>query len=362
MKASTMALCALSLSGSVLAHAPANADAVKDFYAGPGNKMQFVIRSTPGGGYDLLTRLLARHMGRFIPGNPTLTPVNMPGGGGIVAANYLYNVAPKDGTVIEIISQGLTVDQALGLSPALKADMRKLNWIVNVVYSNQTLVSWGKSPTRSLDDAKKRETTIGSTGAGSVSVQLPALLNNTLGTKFKIIFGYRGGHAINLAMERGEVEGRGANPYTDWMASKPTWIPEKVVIPLIQIGLKKEEGLPDTPLLLDQKVAPEHKPVIEFMSKAAAVGRPLATSPGVPKERVAALEKAFFDMIKDPKFIEDAKKTGSTIRPMTGKELTALVNSIIDTPDDIKERVKAVLRPKDADAQKVKGGGKKKSK
>lgn len=344
----------------ICAVSPATADSVKDFYSGPGKKMQFVIRSTPGGGYDLLTRLLARHMGRFIPGNPVLTPVNMPGGGGIVAANYLYNIAPKDGTVIEIISQGLAVDQALGLSPQLRADLRKFNWIVNVVYSNQTLVTWGKSKTRSLADAKSRVTTIGSTGAGSVSVQLPALLNNTIGTKFKIIFGYRGGHAINIAMERGEVEGRGANPYTDWMASQPTWIPNKTVIPIVQIGLTKEPGLPDTPLLLDQKVAPEDKPVIEFMSKAAAVGRPLATAPGVPKERVKALEKAFFDMTKDPKFQEDARRSHSTVRPMTGAEISALVTGIIETPQAVKDRVKAVLRPKSEDASRVAGGKKKK--
>ncbi|MGE3248475.1 MAG: hypothetical protein AB7J19_19315, partial [Beijerinckiaceae bacterium] len=124
--------------------------------------------------------------------------------------------------------------------------------------------------------------------------------------------------------------------------------------------LKKEEALPDVPLLLDQKVSPEHKPVVEFMSKAATLGRPLATTPGVPKERVEALRKAFFAMIKDPKFIEDARKSNSTIRPQTGPELAALVASIIDTPDDVKQRVKDVLRPKDADAQKVAGGGKKK--
>ncbi|MCC2098762.1 MAG: hypothetical protein KDJ29_17855 [Hyphomicrobiales bacterium] len=356
MKKFILTVAALVAGGA----APAAADSVRDFYSGPGKKMQFVIRSTPGGGYDLLTRLLSRHLGRFIPGNPTLTPVNMPGGGGIVAANYLYNVAPKDGSVIEIISQGLAVDQALGLSKQLRADLRKFNWIVNVVYSNQTLVTWGKSKTKSLAEARKRVTTIGSTGAGSVSVQLPALLNNTIGTKFKIIFGYRGGHAINIAMERGEVEGRGANPYTDWMASQPNWIPDRIVIPIVQIGLKKEAGLPDTPLLLDQKVAPEDRPVIEFMSKAAAVGRPLATAPGVPKERVQALEKAFFDMAKDPKFLEDAKRSHSTIRPMTGKDITALITGIIETPQDVKDRVKAVLRPRSEDASRVAGGKKKK--
>ncbi len=353
-------LIASAAFAAVVAGSPARADAVKTFYSGPGKKMQFLIRSTPGGGYDHLTRLLARHMGRFIPGNPSLTPVNMPGGGGIVAANYLYNVAPKDGTYLEIISQGLAVDQALGLSPQLRADMRKLIWIASVVDSNQLLVTWHTSKTKSLDDARKRVTTIGSTGAGSVSVQLPALYNNVLGTKFKIIFGYRGGHAIDLAMERGELEGRGTNPYTDWMAAKPTWIPEKLIIPIIQVGLKKEPALPDVPLLLDQPVSAEHKPVVEFMSKAATLGRPLATTPGVPKERVDALRKAFFEMVKDPKFLEDARRSHSTIRPTSGDELAALITSIIDTPDEVKKRVMSVLRPKDEDAEKIKGEKKEK--
>lgn len=353
------AIAAGILLAAALLARPARADAVKDFYAGPGRKMQFVIRSTPGGGYDLLTRLLARHMGRFIPGNPNLTPVNMPGGGGIVAANYLYNVAPKDGTVLQIISQGLPVDQALGLSPSLKADMRKLNWIASVVHSNQLLAVWHTSRTRTLDDAKKRVTTIGATGAGSVSTQLPALYNNVLGTKFKIIFGYRGGHSIDLAMERGELEGRGTNPYTDWMAAKPTWIPEKKIIPIIQVGLVKEATLPDVPLLLDQPVSAEYKPVLQFMSRAATLGRPLATTPDVPEDRLAALRKAFFEMVKDPKFLDDARRAHSTIRPGPGVELAQLVTDIIDTPQDVKDRVKAALRPKTADAQKIKSGKKK---
>jgi tripartite-type tricarboxylate transporter receptor subunit TctC len=194
------------------------ADAVSDFYKG--KQIRFVVRTTVGGDYDQYSRLLARFMGKHIPGNPSTIVINMPGGGGITAANYMAQIAPRDGTVMGIVSQGLATDQALGVSPQLKADLREFNWIANVVYSNQLLVVWKTSPTKTLEDAKKRETTIGTTGAGSASVQYPAFYNNVLGTKFKIVFGYPGGQHIDLAMERGEVEGRGTRSRPGFQRSR----------------------------------------------------------------------------------------------------------------------------------------------
>jgi tripartite-type tricarboxylate transporter receptor subunit TctC len=325
--------------------APALADPVADFYNG--KQIRFIVRTPPGGDYDQYSRLLARFMGKYIPGNPQFVVMNMPGGGGITAANYMAQIAPRDGTVIGILSQGIPADQALGLSPQLKADMREFNWIANVVYSNQLLVVWHTSPTKTLKDAKQRVTTIGTTGAGSVSVQYPAFYNNVLGTKFKIVFGYPGGQAIDLAMEREEVEGRGANPYSGWMASKPTWIPQKLIIPLIQAGLEKEPALPDVPLLVDQPVKPEDKPLINFMAQASTVGRPLATTPGVPAERVMALRAAFAATIKDPEFIAAAAHENMAIRPMSGDKLHEIITSLLNAPQDVRERMKIALQPKD---------------
>jgi tripartite-type tricarboxylate transporter receptor subunit TctC len=336
-----VALCGILFAGSV----PAMADAVSDFYQG--RQIRFVVRTPPGGDYDQYTRLLARFMGRHIPGNPALIPVNMPGGGGITAANYMAQIAPRDGTVIGIVSQGLAADQALGLSQGLKADLREFNWIANVVSSNQLLVVWHTSPTRTLEDAKKRETLIGTTGAGSASVQYPAFYNNVLGTKFKIVFGYPGGQDIDLAMQRGEVEGRGTNPYSGWMASEPTWIPQKLIIPLIQAGMEKEPELPEVPLILDQPVKSADKPLLEFMARGATVGRPLATTPGVPAERVAALRAAFAATLKDPDFAAAAAREHMEIRPMTGEKLAAIIASLLNTTVDVRERVKAALQPKD---------------
>jgi tripartite-type tricarboxylate transporter receptor subunit TctC len=334
---------------AMLVAGQAAAQSVADFYKG--KQIRFIVRTTVGGDYDQYSRLLARFMGKYIPGNPSMIVVNMPGGGGIAAANYMAQVAPRDGTVIGIVSQGLAVDQALGASPQLKADLREFNWIANVVYSNQLLVVWHTSPTKTIEDAKKRVTTIGTTGAGSASVQFPAFYNNVLGTRFRIVFGYPGGQHIDLAMERGEVEGRGTNPYSGWMASKPTWIPERKIIPLIQAGIEKEPALPDVPLILDQQVRAEDRPLLQFMANSSTVGRPLATTPGVPAERVVALREAFAAVIRDEDFIAAARKENLEIRPQTAEVLADVILGILNSPADVRERMKVALQPKDEHTQ-----------
>ena len=344
----TAAICGFLVVGS----STALADPVADFYKG--KQIRFIVRTLAGGDYDQYTRLFARFMGKHIPGNPAMVVVNMPGGGGITAANYMAQVAPRDGTVIGIVSQGLAVDQALGASAALKADLREFNWIANVVYSNQLLVVWHTSPTKTLEDAKRRVTTIGTTGAGSASVQFPAFYNNVLGTKFKIVFGYPGGQVINLAMERGEVEGRGTNPYSGWMAANPTWIPERKIVPLIQAGIEKEPALPDVPLILDQQVRTEDRPLLQFMANSSTVGRPLATTPGVPAERVTALRKAFEATIRDPDFIAAAKKENMEIRPQNAEVLNRVVLGILNSPQDVRDRMKIALQPKAEQTQEIK--------
>ena len=335
------ALLCCALAGS------AWAQPVADFYRG--KTVNVWIGYGPGGGYDLSARVLARHMGRHIPGAPSITPINMPGGGGIISANYVGQVAPKDGTILTMVSQGLPIDQALQLNSSLRVDMRSFNWIGNLVNANQLLVVWHTSKVKTLEEAKKTETLIGSTGAGSVSVQLPAFYNNVLGTKFKIIMGYQGGQEVDLAMERGEVDGRGTNTYTGYQTSKPHYLSQKLIVPLIQVGMEKEPELPDTPLMLDQPVKPEDKPLLEYMSKAITVGRPVATTPGVPADRVAALRKAFEDTLKDPEFIAEAKQQNAEVRPMTGKVLEATIRDLIEAPQSVRDRVKVALQPKASD-------------
>lgn len=328
---------------SALASAQAHAAeaSVRDFYAGPGKVMHFIVGATAGGGYDLLSRVLAQHMGKHIPGNPTFVVENMPAGGGIAAANYMGQVAPHDGTVLSIIAQGIPVAQALHTVPQFTSDLRSFNWIANVVFSNPVLAVWHTSPTKTIEDAEHRVTTLGTNGAGSVMEEFPLFYNHVLGTKFKLVSGYPGGPEIDLAMERGEVEGRGSNTYASYMTSHPDWIPKKIITPLIQIGLEKEPGLPDTPLLLDETVKPEHQPLVEFMSNAATVGRPLATTPGAPAERVAALRQAFDETMQNPEFIAAVKQQQLEIQPMPGTTVDKLMRDLVGAPQEVRDRVQA---------------------
>ncbi len=328
------------------AQAAMAAEPLADFYAG--KTVRMVIRAGVGGGYDQYSRLLGRYIGRHIPGNPTILPVNMPGGGGIVAANFVAQVAPRDGTILTIVGQGLVVDQALGLNTSFKADLRTFNWVGNLSKSNQTTVVWHTSKTRTFEDARQRETLIGATGAGSISTQLPAFYNNILGTKFKIVFGYPDGRDVDIAMERGEVEGRGTNPWASYRAMSPRLVSDKLIIPLIQAGLTRDADLPDVPLISDL-VKPEDKPLAIYMAKAVSVGRPIATTPGTPADRVAALRRAFDATLKDPDFMREADAQRAEIDPMDGEELARTVNELIGAPAALRERVKIALQPKDRD-------------
>jgi tripartite-type tricarboxylate transporter receptor subunit TctC len=352
MRRATFVLAAIVIATA----APAGADPVADFYAG--KQIRFIIRSGVGGSYDQYSRLLARHIGKHIPGNPSILPVNMPGGGGIRAATYVAKVAPQDGTILTMVSQGLPVDQALGLNPGFQADLREFPWIGNVSSSNQVLVTWHTSPTQTLDRLMIRETVIGSSQAGSISIQMPAVLNNIIGTKIKIVFGYPDGKDINLAMERGEVEGRATNPWASYLATDPNYVQQKLIIPIIQMGMTKEADLPNVPLMRDLAKNPADQAVLDFMSKAVAVGRPIATTPAAPAERVAALRKAFDDTLKDPAFIQEAKTQRAEIQPMTGAQLAQIVRDVIDAPADLRERVKVVIQPNNAkELPGIKSGG-----
>jgi tripartite-type tricarboxylate transporter receptor subunit TctC len=343
MQRSTLMLTTILLAAAI---APASADPVADFYTG--KQIRFIIRSGVGGSYDQYSRLLARHIGKHIPGNPTLLPVNMPGGGGIRSANYVAKIAPQDGTILTMVSQGLPVDQALGLNTSFQADLRDFAWVGNVSSSNQVLVTWHTSPTKTLDQLITRETVIGSSQAGSISVQMPAVLNNIVGTKIKIVYGYPDGRDINLAMERGEVEGRATNPWASYLATDPHYVQQKLIIPIIQMGMEKEADLPHVPLMRDLAKNPADQAVLDFMSKAVSVGRPIATTPGVPAERVAALRKAFDDTLKDPAFIQEAKTQRAEIQPTTGAQLAQVIRDVIEAPPELRERVKIVIQPTNA--------------
>lgn len=318
-----------------------SADPVADFYRG--KQVRMVIRSAPGGGYDLYSRLLARFIGNHIPGNPTVLPQNMPGAGGLVAINYVAGVAPKDGTIITLISSSLVLDQALGLTPQLVADLRALNWIGNLLDSNVLTYVWHASPIKTMDDARRMDTLLGSTGAGDISSWIPEVYNKVLGTRFKVIEGYRSSADNKLAMERGEIAGVGSNPLASLLAAQPDWVREKKVSILVQIGLKRDPKIPDVPLLNELARNDGEREILGFISKAIAIGRPFGTNQGVPKERVDALRKAFDDTVVDKAFQAQADKEGAEVGPANGVTVQRLIEEVIGAPDDIKAKVKAVM-------------------
>jgi tripartite-type tricarboxylate transporter receptor subunit TctC len=275
-------------------------------------------------------RTLARHMVRYMPGKPEAVPVNMPGGGGLTALNYTANVAPQDGTVLTMVTQTTPMDQALGRDKSLTVDMRKLNWIGNMSDENLFLVTTRVSHTKSLADATKRITPLAATGAGGVEVILASVLNNMLDTKFKNILGYRSGPEMNLAMQRGEAEGRTTTNLRALFGASSKGAADFNVI--LQAGLRKAPDQPDVPLMRDLARNADQKVVLDFVSRTMSLGRPVATNQNVPQERVAILRKAFDATMRDREFLADARKQDLDISPWTGAELQQVVLDIVETP------------------------------
>lgn len=340
----------LFLAAVISAMTAARADDVADFYRG--KQVSFYIRAAPGGNYDVYSRILGRYMSRFIPGNPGVLPINMPGGGGLVALNYVANVAPKDGTVLTMITQSFPMDQALGLDNNLKVDLRTLNWIGNMSDTNEFFFTAKDSPTKTLEDAKHRVTVVAATGIGSITTQLTAVYNNMLGTKFKVIYGYPSGPDMSLAMERGEVEGRStSNPQV--LAPTKAEVDAKYNF-LTQAGMTKVAGYEEVPLLRDLAANDEEQRVFDFISKAVVIARPFVTNAGVPPERVAALRRAFDATLRDPEFIAEAKRENLEIRAASGEELQAIVVDLLDAPAALREEVARAIQIQSA-AEALKG-------
>jgi tripartite-type tricarboxylate transporter receptor subunit TctC len=312
---------------------------VEDFYRG--KKLDMIIGYSPGGTYDLYARLVARHLGNHIPGKPLIVPRNMPGAGSRTAATWVYSLAPRDGTVLATADQSLALQQAAG-DTRIQFDVTKFIYIGNPNVENNTTATWHTSGIKTIEDAKRREVTMGATG-GSTSSQYPKAMNALLGTKFKIILGYPGGNDINLAMERGEVDGRGSNSWASWKATRPHWLAEKKINILVQIGMKKAPDLPDVPLLMDLGANEADRLLLRLLSASTLIGRPIFTTPDMPPERVAALRKAFDDMIRDPAFLDQARKENFDIEPASGEAMQKLVAETIAIPKDRKERLKKIM-------------------
>ena len=330
-------LAALFVTSTVLSPIAAHAD---DFYKG--KTITIVIGFSAGGDYDLRARLLSRHMDRHIAGTPTIVARNMPGAGGVAATNWLAKLAPRDGTSMLMASQNTPLIQALG-TPGVEFDARQFNWIGNTTNSPNLITVWAGRGVSSIDDARKREVAVGASGVGSGSYYYPFAANVVGGTRFKIVTGYPGGNDINIAMERGEVDGRGSNSLAAWKSTRPHWISEGKLIHLVQIGLKRHPELPNVPLLSDLASTDIDRQAMQLIAAETAMARALAASAEIPKDRVTMLRRAFDATISDKTFLGEAGRLGFDISPASGEEVQKIVLGIVDAPPAVVQRVKQVL-------------------
>ncbi len=334
----TIRIAALAL---LIANAPAHAQSVADFYRG--KAVEVYIGTSVGGGYDAYTRILSRHMGKYIPGNPVLVPKNLAGGGGIRLANFLYNAAPKDGSVFGTFNRGIGFEPLLG-NKAAQFDATQFNWIGSTNDEISICVAWHTAGVVRYQQVQERELVVGASGTGADTYQFPKVANGVLGTKFRIVTGYPGGNDIDLAMERQEVQGRCGWSWSSVKATHPTWLPEKKFNILFQMGLSKHPELPDTPLIMDLAKTDEDRAIFKLIFGRQVMAWPFAAPPGVLQERVDALRTAFTATMQDKDFLADAAKARFEIRGVTGLAIQKLVQEIYQTPAPVVRKTMDLLQ------------------
>ncbi len=332
----------LVLATSAIAASASAQTSVADFYR---NKSIDVYSGLSVGGlYDINARLLSRHMGRHIPGNPTLVPRNMIGAAGMTLANWLYQVAPKDGTAIGTFARGIAFNTLLG-QPAGVIEATKFNWIGSTNDEISICAARRESGFTKFEQAFSQELVIGSTGGSGDDEQLPRIVNGVLGTKFRTVRGFPGGNEIKLAMERGEVSGRCGWSWSSVKATEAEWLKEKKISVLVQLSLRKHPDLPDTPLVTDYVKTDEGRQIFKVVLARQVMAWPFAAPPGVPAERVAALRKAFDDTLHDSDYLAEAKKLNMEITLVPGAKIQSLIEDVYRTTSaEVSARIAAMLK------------------
>ncbi len=333
---------ALAMLGLICGILPAAAadDEVAAFYKG--KQIHLLVGSGVGSGYDINARMVARHLSGHIPGNPTIVVQNQPGAGSLITVNMLANTAPKDGTFIAAVING--VPTAPLLQPdAARFDPTKLNWIGSSNRDTQVIYAWHTSPVRELRDLLSKELIVGATSSGTTQVDFPVVANAILGTKFKVVSGYEGTAQIHKAMEAGEVQGLGSLAWTSLKTLNADWVATGKVRILAQWSSPSHPDLAAYPLVESLATTDEHRLALKLLTSRLEAGRPFVAPPGVPPARVAALRKAFDETMQDPAFLAEAKKLLLDVEPMTGEEVSALVRNVLATPPAVVARVRRVL-------------------
>jgi len=319
----------------------ASAQSVESFYKG--KNINVIVGNNAGGAYDAYARLLTRHMGKHIPGNPGFIVRNMTGAGTLIATNHIYNVAPKDGLTFG------GVHERMGLEPKVapegtKYDGRKFTWIGSMAKQTSVCLTWHTTGIKTVDDARKNVVVAGGSGVAGSSAVFPRVMNSVLGTQFKLVTGYLGTDT-DMALERGEIDSRCGFGYASLKATQPDWIRDNKVNIIVQFGLTKHKELPDVPLIMDLLTKDEDRVAMEVMLATQEMGRPFMAPPGVPADRATALQKAFDASMEDPALLAEAAKQNMEIDPISGSEIAALLNRLYDVPDAIYERVNSFRQP-----------------
>lgn len=327
--------------GVALGAAPAPA---QGFFAG--KQIRIIVGTGTGGGYDTYARLVARHLGEHIPGKPSFVVENMPGASGIKATNYLYETAPKDGTVLATFNNAIPFYQTIK-QPGIRFKSEELSWIGSLTQTATVIAVTKRAGVKNIEEAKHKQVIIGATGAAGSKVAHPMMLNNLLGTKFKVVAGYASSKPVMLAMERDEVQGDGGNPWSSWQIAKPDWIKDGTLVPLVQIGLEKEPDLAHVPLLPELARDSTQRAIFDFICAPVAIQQPFAGPPGLPKERVEILRRGFDAMTRDPAFRAEVQKLKLDLSPLTGAEVEKVVRSIVETPADVVQKAQAAMVAKD---------------
>ena len=334
---------ALALAVFALAHhaGARAAEAAGEFYRG--KTVTLVLSSDVGGGYDTMSRILARHLPRHIPGAPTIVVNNMPGAGGIAATNYLYNIAPKDGTVIGGVQNNTPFEPLYG-TPQARYDPTKFVWLGSPSVETGLVAVWHTVPVNSIEDVRTREIVVGATGANSTPSFYARLINETLGTRMRIIVGYPGQTEAFNAVERGELDGMPSIFYSSLLATKPDWLRDGKLKLLLQYGPEREPALPGVPFASDLVGNPEDKALLAAGFAALALGRPYLMPPGVPGERAALMRKAFIDTFNDPLFQSEANRIGlDATRPRDGEQIQEVINQTYRAPPAVVARIRRLV-------------------
>jgi tripartite-type tricarboxylate transporter receptor subunit TctC len=310
----------------------ARADAVADFYKG--KRMTMYIGYSSGGGYDRYARVLARYMGRHIPGTPSFLAKNQPGAGSMRLANELYNTITQDGTAIATVSRGIPAEVLQGNKKA-RYEPRKFNWIGSANNETSTCVVWHTSTVKGLQDFLNQPLVLGGTGPSADTDVFPKVLNNVIGTRFKIVTGYPGGNDINLALERGEVQGRCGWSWSSVKSTRAKWLKEGKIRVMLAMSVEKNDELKDVPFIMDLAKTDRDRKILELIFSRQAIGRPFLAGPKVPADRVKALRAAFMATMKDKDFLKEADKSKLEITPISGEAVQKLIGAMFDNPPDL---------------------------